>query len=505
MKKYFTLLFSIFITGTALAQSSFLDPSFGSGGIVITPPPMATVYSSGGFSAVAMQPDNKIIAVGTADEYVIVAKYNEDGTLDSTFGVDGIFKGGPTYSGASALAFQPDGKIVIAGGAASVTLDDDFLIIRLNTDGSLDNTFGSSGMVSVRFTAGNDIGYALALQPNGKIVIAGQTNGNYVCMARLLTDGEPDSSFGTNGLVIISSHAGAANSVAIMSDSRIVIGCEEAPVAFMAIRCLSDGTLDTSFNHTGVASSNAGTGGFNYCTAMQLQPDNKIVLAGSGTFGTGSSDFTLIRYDTDGTLDRSFGDTGVTNVDFNGNDDNATALYLEPGGKFVVAGYAIVTINENFALSRINNNGGIDSAFGNNGRITTAIQDSNDRSLTVTGQPDGKIILAGWSYNSSRMGVGHDPTLARYLDNTVSVPNIVNIDDHFLCPNPTTGTLNIKGTITHIISITASDILGNQIPVNTDLPNHEIFTGNIANGVYFFKISSDDHPPDVQKIIIQNK
>ena len=103
------------------------------------------------------------------------------------------------------------------------------------------------------------------------------------------------------------------------------------------------------------------------------------------------------------------------------------------------------------------------------------------------------------------MGVGHDPTLARYLDNTVSVPNIVNIDDHFLCPNPTTGTLNIKGTITHIISITASDILGNQIPVNTDLPNHEIFTGNIANGVYFFKISSDDHPPDVQKIIIQNK
>jgi len=477
------------ICNSSFAQPSYLDPSFGNDGIVITHYSIGAL-SIGDFSSVVMQPDQKIVAAGTDAEQMIVIRYLENGTLDSTFGVNGIFSSGYYHTLLNEIILQPDEKIVGLGGILG---PGDILLIRLNTDGSLDNTFGTGGIDTIGLGA-----YVLALQPDGKIIVAGG-NATTIGVARFLPDGAPDSSFGVNGLSWPC--YGEVHGIAIMPDGRIVVGGLTDTGSFIALRLLSNGALDTSFNHTGITTTLVGDS-YDYSHALQLQPDGKIVLGGSGTFGATGSDFVLVRYNTDGSLDGSYGNGGITHVDFNENYDEIWAMYQQPDGKMVAAGYAIITANENFALCRVNTDGSIDSAFGNNGRITTQIQSNNDRALSVTEQLDGKVILGGYATDST--GYRGQMTLARYLTPTVNVNNVIRINNALiLYPNPSTGKLNIKGSVSHITSISACDVRGNQISINTSLPTHEIYTDGIADGLYFFKISFDDRPPIVQKIIIQ--
>ena len=129
---------------------------------------------------------------------------------------------------------------------------------------------------------------------------------------------------------------------------------------------------------------------------MQLQNDGKIILCGLGGFSATGADFTLVTYNIDGSLDRSYGDTGVVNINFNGNDDEIWAMCLMPDGELIAAVYAIIGTNESFALARVKTDGTLDSAFGVNGKISTQILSNNDRVYAVALQPDGKIIAGGF-------------------------------------------------------------------------------------------------------------
>jgi uncharacterized delta-60 repeat protein len=486
-----TLLFtfcSVTFCFFAHAQSSYLDSSFGTDGLVFYHTGSETDGS--GCLAISIQPDGKILAAGTAAECATVIRCNTDGTIDPTFASSGIFSGS-IYSSAGSMAFQRDGKILLEGGS---------LTFRLNANGTLDNTFGIGGIVTA---ATGYAGAAVTLQPDGKIVVAGEAGATYPYCERLLANGMPDSSFGINGIVQERNGLGAVG-VAILPDTTIVITYLSFDFYFMAARYLPNGIVDTSFNHTGYVKTLVGDS-YNYCHAIQAQADGKVILGGSGTFGSQGSNFVLIRYNQNGSLDSSYGNAGIANIDFDNDDDETWAMCMEPDGKIIAAGYATIGGITAFAIARVDTDGRIDSFFGSYGRITTALLAGNDRAYGVAVQQDGKVVAGG------NADVGLYPNnypefaLARYaVPPSAGVLQINNnIQYAVLYPNPSTGALYITGNTNHITKITASDIAGKEMDIGAYPPYREVLTNGLADGVYFFNIYFDNQAASVQKIIVR--
>ena len=285
------------------------------------------------------------------------------GDLDPGFGSGGRvttdFAGAP--DGAHAVVVQPDGKIIAGGFTDGFFLN--FALVRYNSDGSLDSTFGTGGKVSTPFP--DDFAFldALALQRDGKIVAAGSTFSDKFALARYDRDGTLDASFGSGGLVT---------------------------------------TAFSSQDHA---------------TAVAVQSDGKIVVGGLAA-GATYQDFALLRYNSDGTLDSSFGTGGTVLSDF-GAIDNANALAIQPDGKIIAAGFTngVSTIAADFALARYNPTGSLDSSFGSAGFVTTDFPVDSPASDVVNAlvlQPDGRIIAAGFSFPQHFSATGPAFALARY-------------------------------------------------------------------------------------------
>jgi uncharacterized delta-60 repeat protein len=479
-------------TPIANAQRSFLDSAFGSNGVLIS-----NFSSRGQVNSLAIQPDHKILAAGNANGCILM-RLLENGNYDSSFAINGLFAG--PYGSGNTVLLQPDNKILLLCSG---------IILRLNANGSLDHTFGRNGIDSTLNFWPEISGNAMALLPGGKIVIAGSANSTSMGIGRLMPDGSPDSSFGSNGAVVTSTWAtwawGDAVGVAVMPDGRIVAG-GESNFGIIAIRLLSGGAPDTSFNHTGVALTQLGNN-FDYCHSVKLQPDGKLVLAGGGVFGSDGEDFYLVRYNTDGSIDRSYGDTGVAIIDFNGKDDECLAMYPLPNGKIAATGYAIIDSVENFALTFIDSNGHLDSGLGNSGKIYTSIQAGNDRALAVTMQQDGKIICAGYSDIGTFPSNFPDITLARYFPSmTEGIKPVNGAASQYpeLYPNPTKNKLFISNNNNDKIEkIIAYNIAGQDMDIPTLINNNEISVEGLPTGMYFFKIYLRYQPPVIQKILIQ--
>ena len=275
-----------------------------------------------------------------------LARYNTDGTLDTTFSGDGKVGtdfGGNIVAKANAVAIQSDGKIVVAGETGNpINFDSYFVVARYNTDGTLDTTFSGNGWVR---TGSGNYAYALAIQPNGKLVAAGSGWSCDFVLARYNTDGTPDTNFSGNGKV------------------------------------------RTDF--TG--------GGLDYAYAVAVQTDGKIVAAGQTTnINNGDHDFGLVRYNSNGTLDTAFSGDGKVVTGF-GAAENARALIIQPNGKLVAAGFRTNSSNsgiEDFALARYNSDGTLDTNFSGNGKTLTDFG-GHDRAAALARQPDGKIVAAG--------------------------------------------------------------------------------------------------------------
>jgi uncharacterized delta-60 repeat protein len=242
-------------------------------------------------------------------------------TLDSTFGGDGkvITDFGPSFDGATAVAIQADGKIVAVGGAGGN--GGRFALARYDTDGTLDATFGGDGKVRTDFTNRSDVALAVAIQADGKIVAAGDItrftpNGvvGRFALARYDTNGTLDPTFGGDGRVTTSFTDGedGASAVAIQADGKILAAGSANASCFCSRFALAryddDGTLDATFGGDGKVTTRFAHGG--QATAMAIQADGKIVAAGSANASCFCSRFALARYDDDGTLDATFGGDG---------------------------------------------------------------------------------------------------------------------------------------------------------------------------------------------------
>lgn len=404
----------------ALAAPSDRDPTFGDGGKVISP---VGKFSADFGYATALQPDGKIIVAGRSLDGIhtnfMVARINADGSPDVSFGDKGfaikkLFFGG--Y--ALAVVIQPDGKIIVGGHVTDQInyIYRIFTLVRFNSDGSADNTFGTNGVAQANLGTANSWITSLAVQSDGKIVAAGFTYINYsfqpnnFAVARFNSDGTTDNSFGSAGKVIIafSFNDTKANSLVIQTDGKIIVG-GYGNSSFQLVRLNADGTFDIGFDRDGKVSTQIGSGSAVY--ALALQNDGKIVAAGSSTNNT-NSDVALARYNADGSLDSSFGTNGVVTTDVDGRQEGASAVIIQSNGKIVIGGTTsrdTSVASRDFLAVRYNADGALDADFGNAGKAVTNVSPTDDQASAAVVQPDGKIVLAGYSFSSN-----YDIALVRY-------------------------------------------------------------------------------------------
>jgi uncharacterized delta-60 repeat protein len=401
----------------AYAAPGDLDTSFGGDGKVIT----NFTRRFDAAAAVAIQADGKIVTAGGAgfsNTKFALARYNTDGTLDTTFGGDGRVTTNFTAveDSASGVAIEADGKIVAAGGTAG--RGGRFALARYNTDGTLDTTFGGGdGKVITNFTSEFDAAHAVAIQADGNVVAGGEAAGRFA-LARYNTDGTLDTTFGGGDGKVTTNFTArydAARGVAIQAEGKIVAAGGAANFQRFALaRYNTDGTLDTSFGGDGKVTTNF-TAREDAAADVVVRPNGKIIATGGSGGGEGedvfNTRFALARYNPDGDLDTSFGGDGKVTTNFTAREDDASGVAVQANGKIVTAGRAGGLRGETkFALARYNANGTLDTTFGGDGKVTTNITAYRDGANGVAIQSDGKIVAAGGAG-----GRGGRFALARYL------------------------------------------------------------------------------------------
>lgn len=335
---------------TVRGAAGSVDLSFG-GGVQTTP-----IGYEDYANAVAVQPDGKVVVAGSsssnAGTFVTLVRYGRDGGLDTTFGNGGklVTPVGASDDAALALAVQADGRIVVVGSTEQAATGQDFLLLRYLADGSLDPSFGAGGKVITSFGDDSDRALAVAIQPDGKIVVGGEsqsgasTSGIDFALARYLPNGALDPAFGNGGKVVtaISSHAGR--------DSI-------------------------------------------YALALPVVDGEQRILAVGG-----EGNFQAARYRANGQLDAGFGSGGKVTDLFNASIGSARSVVLLPGGQAVLAG----SVANDFAAVQLTAQGTLDASFGTGGRFVHAVSATNWNSATaLVRQADGKLVLGGWVYTGN--------------------------------------------------------------------------------------------------------
>ncbi|WP_228012927.1 putative Ig domain-containing protein [Nostoc edaphicum] len=458
------------ITAYASILPVVLDDSFDSDGKVTTD--IGTNTTDIAYS-ITLQDDGKILVGGVSNNNFAVVRYDSNGSLDTSFGTAGkVTTNLGSTDIAYSIALQDDGKILVGGVSSS-----NFAVVRYNSNGSLDTSFGTAGKV-INNLGSSDIAYSVALQDDGKILLAGVSNSNFAVL-RYNSNGSLDTSFGTAGKVITNlGSTDIARSIALQDDSKILV----AGVSnnnFAVVRYNSNGSLDTSFGTAGTVINNLGSTDIAY--SVSVQDDGKILLV-----GVSNNNFAVVRYDSNGSLDTSFGTAGkvITNL---GGTDIAYSVSVQANGKIIVAGSS----KNNFAVLRYNSNGSLDTSFGTAGIITTDIGiNTIDNAYALT-QHDGTIIVAGVSANNfavARYRVNQNPVLVKEIADK-EIPEDINfnftISDSFQDPDP-------GDTLTYTATLENGDSLPSWLSFNDTT---QTFSGTPLNenvGSLNIKVTATD-------------
>ena len=340
------------------------------------------------------------------------------GALDATFGVGGSLRSnfGGTYDWAYATAIQPDGRI-LAAGVSNAHGTYDFAVARYTSTHTLDPTFGDGGVVLTDFGKSYDWAYALALQPDGKIVVAGVSNvsgSKDFALARLLPNGDLDPSFGKGGLVVQRTRpltADIIRGIALQPDGKIVAGgasYEDVVTLgpnsdFMVARYNPDGSNDLSYGIGGLMTTDFGSGSFDQPFALTLQPDGKTVLGGYTNDGNGpgvlfgADQLALARYTSNGMLDPTFGKGGKVVFDGGSLDERILALANAPDGGLLAGGYVNGEKRSDLLLAKLQTDGSLAPGFGTTkkGMSINDLGTFSERVSSLVLQPDGRIVAGG--------------------------------------------------------------------------------------------------------------
>jgi uncharacterized delta-60 repeat protein len=499
------------LAGHTEAQTAgTLDLAFGNAGKATT----AIGPNDASAHGIAVQADGKILVAGdtytnnTLLEDFALARYLPDGTLDNSFGTNGLVVTDiqQNSDAAKAVAVQSDGKILVAGHAHNGS-NYDFAIARYLANGTLDNSFGANGKVIKNFGS-TDFGLAMALLPDGKLLVAGRsyngTNGDFALL-KLNSNGSFDTNFGTAGALRadLFGEEESANAIAVQPDGKIVaVGDRYANNVsiFAAARFQPDGALDISFGNSGKVSHAIGTLS-DVAYAVALQPDGKILAAGvSNTLAI--SDFALARYLPNGTLDNTFSDDGqlTTNIAVNGGD-YAQAVAIQPDGKILVAGAAAGNNSiADFALARYLPDGTLDATFGSAGIGLADFMTSKDVANAML-LHQGKILLAGYSDKNAQSSFA----IARFSsDFSVGTQESAFVSLQ-IYPNPALDFLNIKipnagaGCFVRVLSTVGKVVI--EMPVLEEAL--QINVANWPSGMYFLECQTTERGRALGKFLVK--
>lgn len=499
MRHFLSLVAALSFFGVTAQQAGELDQTFGVGGFVITP-------DLQGGTNIDIMPDDRIVMVGGYSQFNII-RLMPDGTPDNTFGTAGVasvdfgLQNDYPYD----VAVQPDGKIVVIGviDGPSSTNDQAVGVTRLNADGTLDNTFNGTGKLVFDFEYTVNHPYAVALQEDGKILVAGYTGTsatNDFAVARLHPDGSFDTTFDNDGKVSINVQGDdRARAIAVQPDGKIVVGGLSYPVGvnncgFAAVRLLNDGSLDNSFSGDGRAVAKIGFGNDSVFD-LAVQPDGKVILvADSWMSESGGQDIGVVRFDAAGNLDTTFSGDGKFSTFYGptNSTDYINAVTLQQDGKIVVAGSYFTTPERNLGLIRLTTNGELDTAFSGDGKANYVVPGDNGVSVyDIDVQSTGQILVSGYAAN--------DFMLARIFSGNeeLSLPETAAAAALFY-PNPASGQLFFADNIrtASIYTIDGKLALQQDVSGQADI-------STLAKGIYVIALTTADGHVSRRKLFVE--
>lgn len=447
MKVIFTTVL-LLVTTLLFAQSpGSLDTTFGVGGKVFTSVNSLVEKSYG----VVIQTDGKLVVAGYATSSItgkdfICVRYNTNGSLDNTFGTGGIVTTDLQLGSddiAYGLALQSDGKIVAAGYSDNGS-NKDAALVRYNTDGTLDSTFGTNGKVLSDYDSlRQDEIKVVKIHPlTGNIIVGGasiiSTNLAKPVVARYLSNGSLDTTFNHNGIRLLwvtsldYQYLFSVEDLAVQPNGKIsAVGWRDFPGLswdsdYWLGRINNDGTMDITFSTDGVVFANGGFNGHDRAYSMILQPNNNILVSGGSYYSTIKYDYSLFEANSSGTIGGSI----AGSVDYgSGLDDIAYGMAADMNGNYILGGSTGTATNKSFGISRMTSTGSLDNTFATGGKLTTSFGTTTmSECFDVLVQPDNKIVAVGYA--------GDDIVLARYLG--TGVPQLNN----FNLVSPALGAIN---------------------------------------------------------------
>ncbi|MBL7914419.1 MAG: T9SS type A sorting domain-containing protein [Bacteroidia bacterium] len=434
------------------------------------------------------------------DRRSIVSRFLPDGSTDFTFGVNGhrilnMQPGVDDYF--NDILIQPDGKILLSGPSESGNIFRTN-VARLLPNGALDTGFGINGMKTYIFSGGSCHPYGMSLDASGRILIGGNESNNLFVL-RLLSDGSIDSTFSGDGIAVDLPPGifGLAFGLCIDNVGRIItVGYSFSPFSYMIARYDSAGALDTTFGQGGVTLiPKAGFIGLYDC---EVQADGKIVACGSfdDTGGGSNHDFVILRLNDNGTPDSTFAGDGVLEVSVSNDRDILQSVILQPDGKIMVAGYAgNSTVAGDFALLRLNSDGSFDTSFGSNGLVLTDFGGSMDIGSMVVLQPDLKVVLCGWSLQNNKWNMA----IARYHTGLFTNVNDIdyNTDEYSVFPSPANNEIWIEwdNPTQPLECVSIFDVYGKLAKIFYNRYNNiyqksvSVHIGDLSSGIYYIKLN----------------
>jgi uncharacterized delta-60 repeat protein/uncharacterized repeat protein (TIGR01451 family) len=424
MRKFYLSVFILSFIGisTVFAQPATLDQSFGNKGMSVSDSARFDLYPR-----IALQDDGKILIATNGTNHsrgFIVRRYQKNGSLDSSFGVNGTATKfiNPSWEYSTAITLQPDGKIIVGGSVSfNGNGQTQFVVMRFTSTGRIDSTFATNGVHILPIYNASDAICKLTdiiLRPGGKILAGGHAANNlgvsYFAFEQLNQNGTLDSSFGVNGYFLNRVYSDADFNFAIDSSKKIIAGgMVSTYLNFAARRYKTNGTIDSSFGTNGASDIVQ-----NFRTRdVIVEPDGKIVFYGQSLIG---SDYrmTLIRFDSLGKLDTTFGSSGIVYKSFGGLGNSASALVRQPDGKYIIVGWSTKTF-----MIRYHHNGTVDSSFGRGGIVNTTFPGAQFINGDAALQQDGKVLLAG---TAAIGGLGSYIVLTRYEKNAPIYYNTIS-------------------------------------------------------------------------------
>lgn len=500
----FTFFF-LFQNNIVYSQYGQLNPLFGNNGVTLTDIDGSSEKIFGSLT----QPDGKIVTVGTNYNISYVARYHQNGSLDSSFGVNGI----ATFTGNTGcylqlldIQRQTDGKYLLMGNTNNFTAGQNMVLVkRINSDGTIDNSFGYNGNATINLT-GTESGVKLFILNSGKIIVAGHSDGqNESFLCRLNNSGTVDTTFHVVGYMMLNSSSVGSNlqikTAQIAPDGKIVLFAYDNGIDQVLARINIDGGIDNAFGINGKMALTLPLVTYNFNDFILL-PDSSFILAGNGRITTFALKLLVAKVLSNGALDLNFGTGGYQMFNQGGYFGQLNSIAIQTDNKIVGTGRFESNLNPNnvdVAVIRLHSNGQIDNTFGSGGMITNHASAGDDIANRILQAPNGTLVVTGYAQNVS--GILDDFMLLNY---TTGLPtNIENIsfESNFsIKPNPVQENIHIdfNDTFTYPIEITIHDISGSIVAFDrlyfydgsgNQGSQHTIPVSNLSSGMYFLKLA----------------